>query len=116
MSTHFEVDPCVFLRSVDEVPYFVAVAHETMMVNPNQGPMSADSFTKKSLEAIRRMPGHAHETAMASVAMMALSLMPDERIKAVFQNHLRLLDEEINRAGWQGTDQAGGSVVPRKRL
>ncbi len=116
MSTHFEVDPCVFLRSVDEVPYFVAVAHETMIVNPSQGPMSADAFTAKSLEAIRRMPGHAHETAMASVAMMALSLMPDERMKAAFQNHLRLLDEEINRADWLGTDQAGGGVVPRKRL
>lgn len=75
------------------LPYLVAVAEEVLDLGIQ--PVTREQLANATASAIRRMPVHALEASVVSMAMLAESLVEDDNARTLIRRHLAVIGEAL---------------------
>jgi len=75
------------------LPYLVAVAEEVLYLGIQ--PITPEQLASATASALRRMPVHALEASVVSMAMLAESLVENDAARTLIRRHLAVIGEAL---------------------
>ena len=83
---HMRIDPACYLAQFNILPYLVAVADEVLDLGIE--PITPAQLARAASRAIRKMPVHALEAAVVSMAMLGEGLVETDAARDLIRQHL----------------------------
>ncbi len=87
------IDPAGYLAQFNVLPYLVAVADEVLDLGIE--PLTPAQLAHATARAIRKMPVHALEAAVVSMAMLGEGLVDADAGRALIRQHLATIGEAL---------------------
>lgn len=90
---HTRIDPARYLAQFNVLPYLVAVADEVLDLGIE--PITPAQLARAASRAIRKMPVHALEAAVVSMAMLGEGLVETDVARDLIRQHLAAIGEAL---------------------
>ncbi len=87
------IDPAGYLAQFNVLPYLVAVADEVLGLGIE--PLTPAQLAHATARAIRKMPVHALEAAVVSMAMLGEGLVEADADRALIRQHLAIIGDAL---------------------
>ena len=87
------IDPAGYLTQFNVLPYLVAVADEVLDLGIE--PITPAQLARAASHAIRKMPVHALEAAVVSMAMLGEGLVETDAARDLIRQHLAAIGEAL---------------------
>jgi hypothetical protein len=87
------IDPAGYLAQFNVLPYLVAVADEVLDLGIE--PITPAQLTRAASRAIRKIPVHALEAAVVSMAMLGEGLVKTDAARTLIRQHLAAIGEAL---------------------
>jgi len=103
------IDPAGYLAQFNILPYLVAVADEVLDLGIE--PITPAQLARAASRAIRKMPVHALEAAVVSMAMLGEGLVETDAARDLIRLHLAAIGEALEANGRDAMGDAYGKPV-----
>ena len=103
------IDPAGYLAQFNVLPYLVAVADEVLGLGIE--PLTPAQLAHATARAIRKMPVHALEAAVVSMAMLGEGLVEADADRALIRQHLATIGDALEANDLDVMGDAHGKPV-----